>query len=311
MPQITAENKADIQDVLRSLIYFDLFNHPLKMEEIQRFMQQSCSKERLQELLNAGMQTNALSSHNRYFGFGNVAANVKHRHEKETKAADIEGLAKKNAKIIAAMPFTECVCISGSLSKGVMEEGGDIDYFIIAKPNRIWIAKMFLKAYKWAFLGNKKDFFCINYIISSDNLEIKEKNLFTATEIETLLVMNNEALFTQFLKANQWYGEVLPNKTGIDQKKLYSDNPIKKYGWARWIEKRLNNNLGDRLDEHFRLMAEQRNAKKYKKDIDSKAYDLMYRSHVGEAKVHPPNSQGKILDLYNEACKTLGLDEER
>ena len=88
--------------------------------------------------------------------------------------------------------------ISGSLSKGYYDDDGDIDFFIITSPKRLWIARTFLILYKKIFLLNSRKYFCVNYFISSNALEIEEKNIFTATELTTLLPMFGNGSFHKF-----------------------------------------------------------------------------------------------------------------
>ncbi len=298
-------NSTSNKKILQCLHYFGIFNHPLTSQEIVRYLSVPMSREVLEEHLSSLVHEQQIEQQGDYFGLEQIAKQVRDRKAKEELAQNIKSIAQKNAKIIAKLPYNLCVCISGSLSKGVMDEDGDIDYFIIAKPNRIWISKSILKLYKKIFLKNSKDHFCINYIITTDQLEIKEKNLFTATEIESMLLVHNEHIYKEFLLSNQWYKAYFPNSNTEDYNVWKLDETPKPYAWVGIFEKLLNNPLGDKLESYLQALASKRNKKKYAAKLTKEEYDLMFRSNKNEAKVHPPNSQGKVLKLYEDRLKTI------
>ena len=70
--------------------------------------------------------------------------------------------AIKRAKFISKFPYIENVSISGALSKNYYNNDGDIDFFLITQPNRLWIARTLLIIYKKMFLLNSRKYFCVN-----------------------------------------------------------------------------------------------------------------------------------------------------
>ncbi len=64
-----------------------------------------------------------------------TAVHVEYNRLAEIRLKD----AKKYARVIANFPFIQAVFISGSLSKHVMKPNSDIDFFIITKPDRLWL----------------------------------------------------------------------------------------------------------------------------------------------------------------------------
>jgi hypothetical protein len=116
------------------------------------------------------------------------------------------------SKRIMSFPFVESVNISGALSKNFIDDDGDIDFFIITAPNKLWIARTLLIAYKKIVLFNSKKYFCVNYFISTNHLEIDEQNKFTATELVTLIPVYGEKAYTNFVTKNKWVETIFPNK---------------------------------------------------------------------------------------------------
>ncbi|MEZ5195381.1 MAG: hypothetical protein R2764_02960 [Bacteroidales bacterium] len=83
--------------------------------------------------------------------------------------------AKRFSTFISNFPYVRGISLSGSLSKGYIGDDPDIDYFIITKENRLWLSCTMLIAFKKIFLFNSCKYFCVNYFIDTNNLEIEEK----------------------------------------------------------------------------------------------------------------------------------------
>ena len=85
-----------------------------------------------------------------------------------------------------------------------MDEHSDLDFFIITKPNRLWIARMLLALYQKIVLLNSHKYFCVNYFVDEHHLAIEEKNLYTATELSTLIPLYGKEYYPQLMMANHW-----------------------------------------------------------------------------------------------------------
>jgi len=73
------------------------------------------------------------------------------------------------------------------------------------------VCRAFLTLYKKLVLGNSHRNFCLNYFIDSNNLEIPDKNIFTATEVAFLIPMYNYTLYENFICMNNWFRREFPN----------------------------------------------------------------------------------------------------
>ncbi len=91
-----------------------------------------------------------------------------------------------------------------------MDERSDLDFFIITAPNRLWIARTLLVLYKRVFLANSHKHFCVNYFIDEKHLEIEEKNLFTATELATVIPLYGSKQYENLQGVNSWLARILP-----------------------------------------------------------------------------------------------------
>ena len=211
LPATPEENtQAAILAVLR---YFEIFKHPLTLHEIGQYLSVSgVDGTELETNMQALVAAGKAWCFTPYFQSSNDAQWPLERIEKNSRADKILPKAYSMGRFIGHFPFIKAVMVSGSLSKHCMAHDGDIDFFLITAPGRLWLARTLLVLYKKVFLFNSHKYFCINYLIDTEHLEIEEKNIFTATECATLLPIFNTAFYHKFINANAWaYRSFYPN----------------------------------------------------------------------------------------------------
>ena len=216
---------------------------------------------------------------------------IQNRKTNEERAEKSAKKIKRYSKLISSFPFVENVCISGSFSKGILTSDGDIDYFIICQPNRLWLCRTLLILYKKIFLLNSKKYFCVNYFIDTDTLVIPDKNIYTATEIATLIPINNITLFNRFINENLWVYEQFPN---IKENRTTSYFNNTKNKISQIIEKCLGGKLGNKLDDYF-LKLTLKTWKKRFPHFNTLDFELNMRSKKSVSKHHPQGFQTKVL----------------
>ncbi len=212
--------------------------------------------------------------------------------------------AKKKGNFIKKyFPFVEGVSISGSLSKGYFDANSDVDFFIISKPNHLWTCRTFLVIFKKIFLFNSRKYFCLNYFISSDNLEIEEKNIFTATEIATLIPIQGD-VFNRFFENNNWNRNLLPNKTN----KSLEKETVETSWIARLLETILQKRFGVLVEKFCFTLTFNVWKIKFRNKMKPEDFAIAFKSSKKVSKHHPSNFQKKVIDLLN--TKYLEIKEK-
>ena len=281
--------------LLKPILYFSLFKYPLTEEEIFAFSEANC-KDQIKSELNDLVSNKVIYKIDNFYLTVNDETLIKRRLSGNQMAKDIHEKATKVSRFISKFPYVESVGISGSLSKGYYDDEGDIDFFIITSPKRLWIARTLLILYKKIFLFNSKKYFCVNYFISSNSLEIEEKNRFTATELTTMLPMFGNGSFHDFYKQNKWVENYLPNKTISER--LSKLNQVKKPLFTRLIEGILNTKIGDWLDSFFLKITYKKWKVKFNK-LEDKQFNIALKSTKNVSKHHPLNFQRKVIERLN------------
>ena len=286
-------------EVIHTLLYFDIFKHPLKKTEVLRFLRiKFTDDEELDQTLKLLVGQKLIHQQEVYFGFEDLDFKVQRRIEAEKKANEVKGIALFFSKLIYQFPFSKGVAISGSLSKGCMYEDGDVDFFIITSKNRLWINRVLLTVFKKVFLLNSKKYCCINYFIAEDSLEIPNPNYFIAVETATLLPQYGLKTLQLFFDANPWLYDYFPN---LEAKTLNNQSRSKNY-ITRAFEKALKSEWGNRLDNQFLLLMQ-----KVKRVKSRASDDTSFQSDKNVSKHHPENRQSMVPELMAKNVKTFEL----
>ena len=285
------------QNIVKALVYFDLFNYPLKPDEVYCNLQTNHVTPAevataLQELADAKV----LFQSGEYFSLQPNGDLISRRINGNRKAAEYRRIAERRARLIHQFPFVRAVMISGSLSKDYADEQTDVDFFIITAPGRLWVARTLLVVFKRIFLLNSHKFFCVNYFIDEEHLEIEEKNLFTATELSTLMPMQGIELYRRFVDCNAWVREILPNAR---EKKTNPGDDADSW-LKRSLENVLDSRIGTWLEKKFMRLTQLRWRKRYERTLPTDDFEIAFKSKGYVSKNHPDNFQRKVLDRYQQ-----------
>lgn len=216
--------------ILKTLLYFDIFDFPLKLSEILLFLPSNsvATKDLRSAFFRRPLSEQFAEKNGYYYLKGRPESLVNDRLEKERRARRQMRIARVITRIVRSFPFVRGVFVSGELSKGVASKKSDIDFFVVTAPNRIWITRTFFTLFKKVFLLNRKTLFCYNHITSDRNLAVAERNIYTAIEVATLRPTYNPALLRNIMIANDWIKAYLPNSYSVppESKGIKSKIPL-------------------------------------------------------------------------------------
>lgn len=296
------------QSILKTLLYYDIFNYPLKANEVYRFLPTNSVK-----VTDVEVTLEKLSNEQMIFRFGEFFSvqdnelNVVRRKKGNEMAKKCMSIARRRAKLISGFPFVRAVLASGSFSKGYMDEKSDLDFFVITAPERLWISRTIIVLFKRLFFFNSHKYFCCNYFVDLDHLEIEEKNLFTATELATLIPLYGRRHHKKMIEANPWLKKFFPN---------YEINPAENFvnegksSLKMFIERILKAKFFDPLERLFMQMTLKRWKRLYEKKYNTNDFNIAFKSNEYVSKNHPNHYQLKVMRCYNEKLKNYNQQHE-
>jgi len=294
--------------ILAALAYFDLFNYPLTIDEIYFFLPAKHNYEEFESALYSLAAERHVFRFDKFYSLKNDRFLSERREKGNARAGEMMVAARKVGDLLIKFPYVRGIAISGSLSKNFADEDSDIDLFIITAKNRLWIARTLMHFFKkFTFLVNKEQYFCMNYYIDEDDLTIHEKNVYTATEVATLIPLHGDTVFERFYAANAWTRNFLPNK----YLRLATARPVKRSALKTIIEFLFGNGLGCAVDNLLMRITSKRWLKKMKQQKKNNRGVIMAMD-CGKhyAKPDPLNFQFKLISSYQNRVEELLVQSE-
>lgn len=289
-------------DVVSVLLYFDMFDHPLNSSELAECSRIMSNEHELALALSSLIHKKFVFNIDGFYCLKNKPAIV----EKRIKGNALANIYLRRASIVSRFiswfPFVRGVIISGSLSKHYMDNGSDIDFFIVTEKGRLWICRSMLAAWRKIMAGPLRKYFCINYFISVDALKIPDENLFTATEMAFMYPVYGRDIYHRIMAENNWIKTYYPNK---QLRTHFISNNTYPFSFKRLFEWFFKGSAGEKLDTAlFRFMLT-RWKKRYRGEFDETQFDLNIRTKKNVSKQHEKGYQFLLLNKYKQQIDTF------
>lgn len=282
--------------ILKTLQYYALFSYPLTIAEIHGSCPCKCTFDIIKKNIAELFDEHVIYKYDdMYSTLPNIEQLAKRRKQGNAIALKKYVKAVKAARIIYSFPFVRFVGISGSISKGYAEVNSDLDFFIITEYNRLWICRTLLHLFKkLTFIVGAQHRFCMNYFIDTAALSLEEQNIFTATELASMIPLHGSISYKQLNTANKWVNNYFPNgyipfilTGGIDDSKS-----IFKGLWEKFIDlfnpHALNQWLMHITDKRWQ-------SKWLRKNYPMADYNIAFKTTLHVSKNHPANHQKRVL----------------
>lgn len=208
--------------ILKTLIYADIFNYPLTIYEIHKWLiGRKSNLRQVEKALHELVKNKKCKVKNGYYFLPRREDIVLKRKRKEKQSKVYFRKAKILCQILKIIPFIKLVGVSGGLAMDNAGKKDDIDLFIIAAKNRLWISRLVIlgllsmtgQRRKRTDQGRKiAGKLCVNILLEEDKLEQKNKDLFIAHEVLQMRVLwQRDRIYSKYLSDNEWAFKFLPN----------------------------------------------------------------------------------------------------
>jgi hypothetical protein len=134
---------------------------------------------------------------------------------------------------------------------------------------------------------------------------IEERNIFTATELITLMPVAGNGTLDDFFHVNAWALDYFPNASLCNDREKYNRYPwYKKF--TEWI---FSNRFGDMLDNYLMKLTSRRWKKKEQDgQVNMKGNRMGLRTAKHYSKPNPQHFQKKLLETYRQ--KMAAVEEK-
>jgi len=291
------------KSILKTIIWFDLFDRPLLKHEVYKFLYgfRSCQRKIDSEIANLIKFKILDKRKNHIFLRGkrglvdNQAKAERHSHAK------INYLKLKAISLLSAVPFIKFVGVTGSVAYSVANKNSDIDLFIITAPKRLWLARLFtnlnLDRQGFRKLGQKNRI-CVNFLVSQDSLNFEAifPYLYDKYWLATLKPIAGSG-YQELINENQWIKKYFCNLEFKSRMTFLSS--IKK----DLLEKILSGGFGDQVE----VWAEKKKKRIIRKNSHRFGKEgLKLTKNI--AKIHFESLGKKYENLYKKSCKKFSLN---
>lgn len=203
--------------ILKTLIYSDIFDYPLTLREIHKWLiGKKASLRQIEKKLEK------MSQEEYYFLPGReMIVRIRRKREKQSKIYFRK--ARIIAQILKIIPWIKLVGISGGLAMENAGKKDDIDLFIVTAKNRLWISRLLALGFlslisqrrKAGEMGQKiVGKLCLNILLEEDRLEQVSNDIYLAHEVLQMKVLwQRDGVYQKYLEDNSWAFKYLPNWT--------------------------------------------------------------------------------------------------
>jgi hypothetical protein len=163
--------------IAETVAYFDIFDYPLTCFEIWKYSPEKCELNDIEKILAAG--GNGLDSKDGFYFLADREEIIRiRRKRRETFAKKIK-IAARAVRYLKLIPWLKMIAIGNIMGAHNLKSSGDIDFFIVTKRGRIWLARFFsiifvklmdLRPQK----NNIKDKICLSFFIAEDSMCLKD-----------------------------------------------------------------------------------------------------------------------------------------
>lgn len=204
------------ENVYATIVFFDIFDFPLTMEEIQFFfLGKRHPRHVLQEFLEKeyGIEHAIINSIKYYFLKGRSSI-VHIRLQRKQISARLWKKVQFFLPFIQMVPFIKMVAVCNTLAFDNATKDSDIDLFIVARRNRLFIVRFFT-LFLFSILGVRRHGqkvagrFCLSFYVDEDflNLELLQlssKDIYFPFWMIAMKPLYGERYYHRFMAENQW-----------------------------------------------------------------------------------------------------------
>jgi hypothetical protein len=232
--------------IIETLAYSDVFEYPLRLNEIYRYLPVQVRSEQISQKLSS--LHDHVGERDGYYYLTGRENIVGTRNLREARSRRLIQPAIKYGRILGALPFIRMVALTGSLAVMNSSADADLDYMLVAASGRVWTAR----AYALLFNRITRLFghmLCPNLIISENALAWSRHDLYSARELCQMIPISGLDVYQKLMKANGWLKEFLPNAT-VRTLEVSKNSGV---WWQRLTELPLRGKLGDQLERWERM----------------------------------------------------------
>lgn len=214
------------KSILSTICYYDVLDYPLTVFEIYKHLianQENKNnppkisfKDILVKLKGNNLRRFVESESGLYFMRGKISLVRKRIKRNKISYLKIKRM-KRTIFWLKMVPFVRMILVTGRLAMKNAQVKSDWDVLIVLKENRIWIGRTMVTMVTH-FMGKRRHHnkitnrVCLNYFITTNSLEIRNKDFYSASEYFFCFpLFDGKNYYHKFQIRNAWIRKYKPN----------------------------------------------------------------------------------------------------
>ena len=198
--------------VLETLAYSDVFDYPLRLDELHLYLPVRATTQQLS--FELAKDSPLIGSRDGFYFLAGRSSIVNVRARREHRSKPVLKTAFQLGRVLGRLPFIRMVALTGSLAMLNSDDAADLDYMLVAANGRVWTARAF--ALLFGRLTSRLGYtLCPNLIVAERALAWRQHDLYSAHEICQMLPITGLQTYKQLRCINAWTGDFLPNASGF------------------------------------------------------------------------------------------------
>lgn len=237
-----------------TLSYADVFNYPLTLSELHRYL---IGIQITPEALAAALRgMSEIPRTGDYYTLPGRASLVALRQRREEIARALWPHALRYGRRIAGLPFVRMVALSGALAVNNVEAGDDLDYLIVTVARRVWLTRLLIVQFIVKPAAQRDQEVCPNFLLAEHALTLAAHDLFHAHELVQMVPLYGLDVYEGFRDRNAWTSVFLPNASGPPRVEIVRRNRSR--AGRALLEAPLQNPLGNWVESREVIRMQQK-----------------------------------------------------
>lgn len=209
------------QSVYQTLVYADLFDFPLKVGEVYKYLiaQDSFSLPEVEGVILRLVREKQIGQKGELFFLLGKEGACKSRELAESITQKKLKSIELPLYLISLIPWVKFVGLTGDLACQNGRQASDVDLMIVTSMGRLWLTRLvvflILELLGLKMKGEKRGTkICVNVWCDEANLAVpeEEKDLVLASDLAHITPLVNKAgTYEKFIEVNLWLKKYLPN----------------------------------------------------------------------------------------------------
>lgn len=209
------------QLILKTVCFFDVLGYPLTTWEVTKWLEAPADWSAVFRELETIKAAGLLESKFGFYFLPGREILVEERRIRYILAERKFKRVMKFANLFKYFPFIQAIAIYSSLSFANSRRQGDLDFFVVTAPGRLWSARFFINLFLKIFrlrpdVRGSQDKICVSFLVAADQLDLSVildqpvDWYYTYGTGQFIFVYDQNKIADRFFGSNSWLKVRLP-----------------------------------------------------------------------------------------------------